>query len=352
MIPSDIKQNIDFIQTSSGSSSDFGTFKAAYCTELGKPLQVEEKPFKLPIGNNEVLISVKTAGVNFADILMCQGKYQVKSKVPFIPGTEIAGVIVAVGEDVKTLSKGDRVMAGSSMGAAFATLCLCEQEHVWRIPDKMSFKEAVALLVCYGTSMLSVARKAKVKPGETVLVTAAAGATGLAAVDIAANMFNAKVIAACGSDEKCLFTKSKGAMYTINYTKENVRKKLREITLGEGVNVVIDHVGGDLFLDCLKSLSDEGRMVTIGYTSGKIPQIPANLVLLKSATITGAVYGDYKFKDINVFRGQVDDSLEGYKQGRLHPQVGESFSLSQINEAFAYVMTRKSAGKVIIDMES
>lgn len=299
---------------------------------------------------DEIVVSVKSCGINFADILICAGKYQVKVNPPFVAGVDFSGDVISVGSNVKTVAEGDRIVAMSNDGGGFGTRCKIDHRNVWKIPDSMDYKTASSFLISYATGLLALSRKACLKAGETVLVTAAAGGTGLAAVDIAANVFGAKVIGACGGEEKCELVKQKGAQYTIDYKKENIRDRIKEITEGKGINVVFDPVGGDLFIDCLKSLSYEGRILTIGYATGKIPQIPANLVLLKSASVIGAWFGEYKQQNKEVFNETINDVIRLYAEGKINPHIGQIFPLSQINEAFGYVLSRKSTGKVIVTM--
>ncbi|CAG5135526.1 unnamed protein product [Candidula unifasciata] len=328
-------------------------YKAAVCVQLGAPLQVQQRPYPSQLNANEVLISTHAVGINFADILMCKGQYQDRRRTPFTPGTEISGKVVEVGTGVSRIKTGDRVIAldfAQSGGAS--ELFVAPAKAVFPIPDHLGFVEAAATIVSYSTAMLALSRKAQLKKGnERVLITAAAGATGLAAVDIAKNLFDCEVIAICGGADKCAFLKERGAQHTIDYTQEKIRDRVKEITQGAGVNVVMDHVGGDTLLECVKSLGFEGRALTIGYAGGSIPNIPANQLLLKSSSLIGMFWGSYATLNPAAFAGSIRQVLEAIEARQLHPYVGKTFALDQINEAFQYILERKSIGKVVIKIK-
>ncbi|XP_071133615.1 quinone oxidoreductase-like protein 2 isoform X1 [Mytilus edulis] len=327
-------------------------FTAAVCTEICKPLEFhQKKDHGLSPFDDEVLLSVKYCGINFADILVCQGKYQSSIPVPFTPGTEVTGIIQEVGKNVKTLKKGDKVVS-LIMTGGFSTHCIAPEIFTWKLPSSVDLRAGAGLVVNYGTAYLALTRKANLQQGESVLVTAAAGGTGLAAVEIASKVFKSKhVIAACGGPEKGIIAKSKGATDVIDYKQEKLRNRIKDITGGDGVDVVFDPVGGDMFLDCVKSMAREGRILTIGYASGKIPSIPANLLLLKSGSAMGLFWGEYRIMNTPVFLKSIEDVLEQTRLGNITPHIGKEFPLNKINEAFQYVMGRGSTGKVVISMD-
>uniref|UniRef100_A0A0B6Z5Y9 Enoyl reductase (ER) domain-containing protein n=1 Tax=Arion vulgaris TaxID=1028688 RepID=A0A0B6Z5Y9_9EUPU len=325
------------------------SYKTAVCVKIGAPLEVQHLPRPRKLNAREVLISTHALGINFADILTCKGQYQDRRKTPFTPGGEISGKVVEVGAEVSKVKIGDRVIAldfAKSGGAS--EVFVAPAEAVFPVPEHLSLVDAAATVVSYSTAMMALSRKAKLKQRERVLITAAAGATGLAAVDIARNLFDCEVIAVCGGVDKCNFLKERGANYTIDYTKENIRERVKEITKGRGVDVVMDQVGGDTLLDCIKSLGFEGRALTVGYAAGSIPNIPANQLLLKSSSLIGVFWGSYALSNPAAFMESITQVFEALSQKKIHPYVGNTFKLEQINEAFQFILDRKSVGKVVI----
>ncbi|KAK7102136.1 quinone oxidoreductase-like protein 2 homolog [Littorina saxatilis] len=325
-------------------------YRAAVCTKIGQPLEVKEMPFPDKVPEGKVLIATHATGINFADILTAQGKYQERPKTPFIPGAELSGKVEGVGEGVEGWKKGDRVVALPVERAGFAEYCLVDPLMMFPAPDALSLVEAGAILISYATAMMALSRTAQLKEGETILVTAAAGATGLAAVDIAVNIFKAQVIGVCGGEEKCALLRRRGVAHTIDYRTEKIRDRVKEITSGQGVNVVMDQVGGDLFNDCLKSIAFEGRLITVGYASGAIPKVSINQLLLKSCSIRGVFWGSYGMRHPQAFMQSIHDILNAFNEGKLHPHVGKEFPLEKVNEAFDYIMDRQSTGKIVLKM--
>ena len=344
------QNNVCGINKVTGKSNIFHRrfYKAAVCTELNKPLTICVKESK-ELDSGEVRVQVAAVGVNFGDLLMQTGEYQVKLPLPFTPGSEMSGTVLEVADDVKGFKPGMRVVGLCSMFGAYAEEVVTNAKGLWRMPDQMSFKEAAGFVCSYGTAMMGLSRRANLKPHENVLVTAAAGAVGLAAVDLASNVFKANVIGAAGSDVKCDFVKEKGAMEAINYQKESVRNKMKEIC-ANGADVVFDAVGGPIFKDALRSIAFEGRIIIIGFTSGDIPQIPANHLLVKNVSAVGLYWGSYSLANEEVFRWSVDRCFEEYNNGNAKPYVCTSFDLSEINNAFDYVRQRKSMGKVVVEI--
>ncbi|CAL1527162.1 unnamed protein product [Lymnaea stagnalis] len=336
-----------------GGQRSTRSYRAAVCTKLGDPLVIKEFPHPAKLKETEVLIATHATGINFADILTCKGLYQDRRRTPFTPGGEIAGKIIEVGSEVNNLKTGDRVFVlsfGKVTGGA-ADLCVADATSVFPVPKNLNLVDAAGTIVSYGTAMLALATKARLKKGEKVLITAAAGATGLAAVDIAKNVFDCQVIAVCGGEEKCKFLKERGADMTIDYSKDKIRDKVKELIKGQGVDVVMDQVGGDTLLDCIKSLAFEGRALTVGYASGNIPNVPANQLLLKSASLIGVFWGSYAQADPATFKKSISQVLQALTENKIKPYVGKTFPLDQINEAYQYVLDRKSVGKVVLKIK-
>lgn len=254
-----------------------------------------------------------------------------------------------IGVAVSSVKKGDRVI-GVAKTNALAEEYVADQKLLWEIPEGVSYEDAAALPVSYGTAILALQHRAQTKPGETVLVTAAAGATGLAVVDVATNILNAKVIAAAGSNKKCNLALEKGAFQSVNYSWVDIREEVKKLTANKGVNVVIDAVGGDIFKAALHSLTWEGRIVVVGFAGGTIPSIPANLLLLKNISAIGLYWGRYREQDFSVFSNALSSALQYCHEGRIQPHIGSVFRLEEVNEAFAHVSQRKSMGKIVISV--
>uniref|UniRef100_A0A8D0H3B9 Enoyl reductase (ER) domain-containing protein n=1 Tax=Sphenodon punctatus TaxID=8508 RepID=A0A8D0H3B9_SPHPU len=325
------------------------SYRAALCIELTKPLVIRNM-LSSPLLPHEVRVGVHCCGVNFADILACQGLYQEKHSLPFTPGMEFSGIVLETGDNVSSVQEGNRVI-GVTNSKALAEEYVSHHKMLWRIPEGVSYEEAAALPVSYGTAILALQQRARTQPGETVLVTAAAGATGLAAVDVAANVLQAKVIAAAGSDRKCNLALQKGATQSVNYSWTILKEEVKKLTVNRGVNVVIETIGGDIFKEALHSLTWEGRIVVVGFAGGTIPLIPANLLLLKNVSAMGVYWGRYWEQDFPIFAATISSALQYCQEGWIQPHVGELFKLEEVNEAFSYVTQRKSTGKVIITIQ-
>lgn len=324
-------------------------YRAVLCTELTKPLIIRNLPSP-SLQLHEVRVGVHYCGVNFADILACKGLYQEKHCLPFTPGMEFSGMVMETGAKVSTVQEGDRVI-GVTGTSAMAEECVTDQKMLWPIPEGVSYEEAAALPVSYGTAILALEHRARTQPGETVLVTAAAGATGLAAIDVAANVLKAKVIAAAGSDHKCNLALQKGAAHSVNYTQGSLKEEVKKLTDNRGVNVVLDAVGGDIFKEALHSLAWEGRIVVVGFAGGAIPSVPANLLLLKNVSALGVFWGRYREEDFPVFSSSISSALWYCQERLIQPHVGAVFNLEEVNEAFSRVTQRKSTGKVVISIK-
>ncbi|ERE72400.1 quinone oxidoreductase-like protein 2 [Cricetulus griseus] len=284
-----------------------------------------------PLGPHEVRVDVHFCGVNFADILVCNGQYQEKPPLPFIPGMEFSGAVLETGTDVNNVKKGDRVIGVTSNLNAMAEECITDQKTLWRIPENVSLQDAAVLPVSYGTAILAVEHRARTQPGETVLVTAAAGATGLAVIDVATNVLRAKVIAAAGSDEKCKLAMQRGAQSSVNYSQGSLKDAVKKLVGSGGVNVAIDMVGGDVFLESVRSLAWEGRIVVLGFAGGNIASLPSNLLLLKNISAMGLYWGRYQHQDFALFSKSLSSALRYCQQGLIRPHIGAVFKLEKVD---------------------
>ncbi len=321
--------------------------RAALCKELGGPerLVVEEVP-PPPLRAGTVRIDIHAAGVNFADILLIAGQYQDRPPLPFIPGMEVGGVVREVADGVSHLEPGDRVLASVGRGG-YAEEVVVEAALVHRIPDRMDFVTAAGFPVAYSTSHGAFAWRGRLKPGETVLVLGASGGVGLTAVEIAKAM-GAKVIAAAGGAEKLAVAKRAGADHLVDYTSEDLRERVKEITGGRGVDLVYDPVGGDAFDKSLRCIAWEGRFIVIGFAAGRIPQIPANLVLVKNIDVIGFFWGSYRHHKPHMMGESYQQLFRWFEEGKLNPHVSHRVPLARIGEALELLKARKSTGKVVV----
>lgn len=298
------------------------------------------------MGERDVLIDVHAAGVNFPDGLIVQGKYQTKPPLPFAPGSELAGVVVSVGAEVSGLRPGDRVAAFSGTGA-FAEQAAVPVNQVYQLPDDVDMVDAAGLLITYGTSYHALKDRARLKSGETLLVLGAAGGVGLAAVELGA-MMGARVIAAASTDAKLALARSRGAIETIRYADEDLRERMKALTDGSGVDVVYDPVGGEASLAAIKSLAWGGRHLVVGFATGEIPKIPANLLLLKSAASLGVLWGMSLRADPVHHAGNISDLLGHLVAGQIKPVIDRVFPMEDAVAAIEHVMERRAQGKVIL----
>jgi NADPH2:quinone reductase len=318
--------------------------RAVLCRAYGPPedLMVAD----LVPGPGQVVVRVRAAAVNFPDVLLIAGKYQVKIPAPFTPGSELAGEVIAVGEGV-SFTPGQRVSATTFVGA-FAEQALLPAEAVNEIPEGADFASAAAFGVTYRTAYHALRSIADVQPGDWVVVLGAAGGVGLAAVDLAVAM-KARVLAAASSPEKLELCRQRGAEATIDYDREDLKSRIRELT-GDNARVVLDPVGGGYAEPALRALARGGTFVTLGYAAGVIPAIPLNLVLLKGITVRGM--------EIRTFMGdRPDDSArdmreltEMFATGVIRPYIGARFGLADTAAALRLVADRKAVGKVVIDV--
>ena len=321
--------------------------KAVLCKSYGPPesLVVEEVPSP-KAEKGKVVITVKACGVNFPDTLIIQGKYQFKPPMPFSPGGEVAGVVKEVGEGVKHLKPGMSVFAMCGVGG-FAEEIVAHVSVVVPIPPGMDFVTASAFSMTYGTSYHALVDRAKIKEGETLLVLGAAGGVGLATIDIARNL-GAKIIAAASTDEKLALCREYGATETINYTTENLKDRLKEITNNKGVDVVYDPVGSHYSEIALRRTAWEGRFLVIGFAAGDIPKIPLNLALLKGCDIVGVFWG--KYTQVNPVGNMKNfmQLMQWHKAGKIKPHIHGTYPLEKAGDALNEMLNRKVKGKVVL----
>jgi NADPH2:quinone reductase len=321
--------------------------KAVLCKAYGPPesLVVEDvEPLKP--GKGQVVITVKACGVNFPDALIIQGKYQVKPPMPFSPGSEVAGIVKEVGEGVDSARVGDRVIAFIGHGG-FAEEVLAEAAQLIPIPDVMDFATAASFVLTYGTSHYALKDRAQIRSGETLLVLGAAGGVGLAAVEIG-KVMGARVIAAASTDEKLEVCKQHGADELINYTTQDLRERVKELTRGEGVDVVYDPVGGNYSEVALRGMAWGGRFLVIGFTAGEIPRIPLNLTLLKGCSIVGVFWGSFTSRDPKRNQQHLQELLNWYVTGKINPLISATYPLERAADALNDMMNRKVKGKVVL----
>jgi NADPH2:quinone reductase len=324
--------------------------RAVMCNDLGplETLVVEERGAPQP-GAGEVRVAVEAAGVNFPDVLIVQAKYQHKPPLPFSPGSEISGIVDAVGEGVASLKPGDAVLGVIGFGG-FAEQAVAREEHLLRRPATMDPVTAAGFAMTYGTSMHALKQRASLKPGETLLVLGAGGGVGLAAVEIGAAM-GARVIAAASSPEKLAIARAAGASDLIDYRKDSLRDRLKDLVGETGVDVVYDPVGGELFEQALRSTAWDGRVLVIGFASGTIPKAPANLPLLKGCAIVGVSLGGFRRRYPETNAANFAQLFAWHAEGRLKPHVSLTLPMSRAAEALTMLGSRSAIGKIVLTME-
>jgi NADPH2:quinone reductase len=305
----------------------------------------KELPTPEPKGA-EVLIEIKAASLNFPDLLIVQNKYQMKPALPFVPGSEYAGVVQAVGPEVKHLRVGQHVACLSGTGG-FGTHTLAPAALCLPLPDAFGFVDAAAFIMIYATSHHALVDRAQLKAGETVLVLGAAGGVGTSAIQIA-KACGARVIAAASTDEKCALCKSIGADATINYSTENLRDAIKLLTDGKGPDVIYDPVGGDLAEPALRSIAWRGRYLVIGFASGTIPTLPLNLPLLKGASVVGVFWGSFAKNEPKANAAMMQTLAQWYGQGKIKPVIDRSMPMAELKAAYAHMGSRGVMGKLVL----
>lgn len=308
-------------------------------------LSWKEMPMPQPKAG-EVLIQIKAASLNFPDLLIVQNKYQLKPALPFVPGSEYAGIVQAVGDSVTHLKVGQHVACLSGTGG-FGTHTLAPAALCMPLPAGFPFVDAAAFIMIYATSYHGLVDRAQLKAGETVLVLGAAGGVGTSAIQIAKTM-GARVIAAASSDEKCALCKSIGADATINYTTENLREAVKAFTGGHGPDVIYDPVGGDFTEPAFRSIAWRGRYLVVGFASGPIPALPLNLALLKGASIVGVFWGDFARREPKANAAMMMELAQWYEQGKIKPVIDRTTPMADLKAAYAYMGSRGVKGKLVM----
>ena len=322
--------------------------KAVVCTDFKGPdgLKVAEVEQPAPRAG-QLLIDVMACAVNFPDLLMTRNQYQFKPDLPFIAGSEVAGVVRGVGEGVEGFAAGDRVAGSSVLTGGLAEQAVLRADTVHVIPDGVGFAEAAGILYAYGTSYYALRDRADLRPGETLLVLGAAGAVGLSAVEIGRAM-GARVIAAASSEEKLALCRKHGAHETINYEIDDLKARTRELTDGQGADVVVDPVGGRYSEPALRSTAWGGRYLVIGFAAGDIPKVPLNLVLLRGCSIVGVFWGSFVQRDPEDHRRYVAELRDWWRQGLLRPYVSETYPLERAADALRDLDGRRAVGKLVV----
>lgn len=319
--------------------------KAIVCNEFASVEALKYQDMPDPKAKKgQVVVDINAVGVNFPDGLLVQGLYQMKPDFPFIPGSEVAGVISEVGEGVTHLKAGMRVIALCMLGG-YAEKVACPATHVLPIPDEIPDDEAAALVTAHATAHHALKQRAQIKPGETLLVTGAAGGTGLAAVQIGKEM-GARVIAVCSTQEKLDMAKANGADILINYTDTDLKTAIKEVTNGKGVDVVYECVGGDTFHACSRSMAWNGRLLVVGFAGGTIPEFPVNLSLVKGYSVVGVFWGSFTQHQPQDFAANMKELLTWYVQGKVKVVVDEVVPLKDAKDGLNKVMNREVKGKV------
>ena len=305
--------------------------------------------------SNEILISVKAAGVNFPDTLIIRDLYQIKPQRPFAPGGEVAGIVEAIGQNVTNFAVGERVLAVPGFGG-FVSHILVTTEQAIKIPDNMPFEDAACFIFTYGTSHYALRDRGILKPGETLLISGAAGGVGIAAIEIAKAM-DAKVIAAVSSQEKADFCLQIGADDAVIYPQKmdneaqrTLSNNVKNIVGANGIDVVYDAVGGDYAEPLVRTMAWNGRFLVVGFPAG-IPRIPLNLTLLKSCQIVGVFWGAFTMRDPKQHQKYLAELFDLYAKGQIKPQVTASFDLADAGKALDYIASRKALGKVVLTVD-
>ncbi|CAA7625064.1 NADPH:quinone reductase [Magnetospirillum sp. LM-5] len=319
--------------------------RAIVCPAFGAALEFVDFATPVP-GPGQVLIDVAAAGVNFADSLITAGKYQEPVQPPFVPGMELAGTIAALGDGVTGFATGDRVMA-TVTGGAFAEQAVADVTDVYHLPDQLDFVTAAGFPVAYGTSHLGLKVKAGLKAGEVLVVHGAAGGVGLTAVEIG-RALGATVIGTAGGPDKVKVALEHGADHGIDYKDQDIRARVKELTNGRGADVVYDPVGGQVFDASLRSIAPDGRILVVGFASGTVPQIPANILLVKNVTVIGYYWGAYRKLNPAMVRASMQEALDWWAAGTLFPHVSKTLPLAEAAEAIAMLKSRSATGKVVL----
>lgn len=321
--------------------------KAVLCREFAPYAGLKVEEVDDPVaGEGQVVVDVKAAGVNFPDILLVEGKYQMKPPLPFIPGGECAGVISSVGKGVTGFKEGDRVIAATMLNA-FAEKVSAHASAIAPMPASMPFEEGAALITTYATTIHALKQRAELKSGETLLVLGAGGGVGTAAVQLGKAM-GARVIAAARGADKLDAARQAGADEVIDYDAEDLKARCKELTEGRGVDVVYDAVGGSYSEPAMRAMGWGGRFLVVGFAAGDIPKMPLNLALLNSRDIRGVFWGAWAARDPKGNGANMAELFALYEQGKIKPMVSHAFPLNEATKAFDALMNREVRGKAVL----
>ena len=323
--------------------------KAIVCKAYGPPENLVLEEIDDPVAaENEAIVQIYSASLNFPDGLQIQGKYQFQPPMPFTPGSEVGGIITSVGAGIRGFAVGDRVMATPGIGG-LAEQVAVKADGLRKIPDSMDFKTAAGFAMIYTTSYYALKQRAQLQAGETLLVLGASGGVGLAAVELG-KLMGAKVIAAASSDEKLDFVNRLNPDALLNYGDGELKERVKELTGGTGADVIYDPVGGDLFDQSCRCINWNVRLLVVGFTSGRIPQYKANLALLKGSSMVGVFLGRFRKEEPAEYEKNFAELLEMYDAGKLTPIVTESFAMTDFVDAFNVFTERKVMGKVTLEI--
>jgi len=323
--------------------------KAIVCEKHGPPSQLVLKELQpLSPGPEEVIVSVKACSINFPDTLIIQGKYQFQPDLPFTPGSDIAGVIKAVGTKVTAHKVGDKVFGIVRHGGFAEELCVKTNQVFEKLPE-MDFPTAASFIYAYGTSYHALKQRAQLKAGETIVILGASGGVGMAALELAKAM-GAKVIACASTTAKLDLCKQKGADSIINYEEEDLKLRIKELTGGKGADVIYDPVGGHFSEPALRATKWKGRYLVIGFAAGQIPKIPLNLALLKGCSIVGVFWGRFTKEEPDAHLQNTMELMQLYNEGKIKPHIDKIYPLEETAKALEAMMNREVRGKVVIEM--
>ena len=321
--------------------------KAMLCKQFGPPESLSLEEIAEPeLADGQVLVDVKACGVNYADLLMIQGLYQIKPPMPFSPGFEFAGDVVEVADDVTNLEPGQRVVAAGFYGGMAERACV-QAERVIPLPDFIDYEPAAALLIAYGTSHYALKQRAALRKGETLVVLGAAGGVGLAAVEIG-KLMGAIVIAAASSADKLDLAAEYGADHLINYSETSLKDGIKEFTGGRGADVIFDPVGGELFEQCLRAVAWRGRILVVGFAGGQISTVPANLPLLKGCSIVGVFWGRFIDEEPQATARNIAELFGLLQEGKLKPHISKTYPLHEAATALQAIAARRVKGRILI----
>ncbi len=323
--------------------------RAILCKAFGPPESLVLEEIDDPhAGQGQVVVDVHACAVNFPDVLIIQNLYQFKPPLPFSPGAEVAGIVSEVGAGVTAIGVGDRVLASTGWGGLAEKVAVPANACI-PVPAEIDLVHASAFLYAYGTSQHALSDRAHVQPGETLLVLGASGGVGLAAVELGVLM-GATVIAAASSDEKLALCREYGATHTINYSDEDLKVRVRDLTGGLGADVIYDPVGGAYSEPALRAIAWEGRFLVVGFAAGDIPKIPLNLALLKGCQIVGVFWGAFVGREPERHRRNASDLMRLWEDGKLRPHVSSTYPLERAPEAIRELADRKAMGKVVVNV--